>query len=59
MAERQTEMIRGTVQSVIYQNPENGYAVLRLLTEAGEVITLVGTVPMTLAGERLIVTGRW
>ncbi len=52
-------MIRGTVQSVIYQNPENGYAVLRLLTEAGEVITLVGTVPMTLAGERLIVTGRW
>ena len=52
-------MIRGTVQSVIYQNPENGYAVLRLLTEAGEVITLVGTIPMTLAGERLIVTGRW
>ena len=53
------DVYKRQVQSVIYQNPENGYAVLRLLTEAGEVITLVGTIPMTLAGERLIVTGRW
>ena len=25
-------MIRGTVQTVVYHNPENGYAVLRLNT---------------------------
>ena len=53
------EMIRGTVQTVVYQNPENGYAVLRLHTEDGQQITVVGTVPMTVPGERLIVTGKW
>ena len=37
------EMIRGTVQTVVYQNPENGYAVLRLHTEDGQQITVVGT----------------
>ena len=52
-------MIRGTVQTVVYQNPENGYAVLRLNTEDGQQITVVGTVPMTVPGERLIVTGKW
>ena len=52
-------MIRGTVQTVVYQNPENGYAVLRVNTEDGQQITVVGTVPMTVPGERLIVTGKW
>ena len=32
----------GTVHSVIFQNAENGYTVLRLLTEEGEVVTVVG-----------------
>lgn len=56
---QEEEMIRGTVQTVVYQNPENGYAVLRVNTEDAEQITVVGTVPMTVPGERLIVTGRW
>ena len=30
MAERDEEMIRGTVQSIVFQNAENGYTVLRL-----------------------------
>ena len=30
----------GTVHSIIFQNAENGYTVLRLLTEEGEVITV-------------------
>ena len=59
MVQQQTEMIAGTVQSVIYQNPENGYAVLRVLTENAEAVTVVGTIPMTLPGERLVVTGNW
>lgn len=57
--DQREEIIRGTVQSIVYQNSENGYAVLRILTENGEVITVVGTIPMTLLGERLIVTGKW
>ena len=53
------EILRGTVQAVVFQNPENGYAVLRLAAETGELVTVVGTVPMTVLGERLIVTGKW
>lgn len=52
-------MIRGTVQSVLFQNPENGYSVLKLRTEGGELVTVVGTIPMTIVGERLVIAGRW
>lgn len=52
-------MIRGTVQSVLFQNPENGYSVLKLRTEDGELVTVVGTIPMTIVGERLVIAGRW
>ena len=53
------EILRGSVETVIYQNDENGYAVLRFRTEAGETVTVVGTIPMTAVGERLAVAGRW
>lgn len=59
MIEREETMIRGTVQGVVFQNAENGYSVLRLLTEDGELITVVGTIPMTVVGERLVIAGRW
>ena len=37
MDEQQT--VIGTIASVIYQNEENGYAVVRLATEDGELVT--------------------
>ena len=49
----------GTVHSIIFQNAENGYTVLRLLTEEGEVITVVGCIPCAAPGERLTVSGQW
>ena len=49
----------GTVHSVIFQNAENGYTVLRLLTEEGEVVTVVGCIPCVAPGEHLTVTGAW
>ena len=49
----------GPVHSVIFQNAENGYTVLRLLTEEGEVITVVGCIPCVAPGERLTVSGEW
>ena len=49
----------GTVHSVIFQNAENGYTVLRLLTEEGEVVTIVGCIPCVAPGEHLTVTGTW
>lgn len=49
----------GTVHSVIFQNAENGYTVLRLLTEEGEAVTVVGCIPCVAPGEHLTVTGTW
>ena len=49
----------GTIHSVIFQNAESGYTVLRLLTEEGEVITVVGCVPCAAPGERLVASGVW
>ena len=51
--------IDGSVMSVIFQNEENGYTVLRLTTGDGEVVTVVGTIPCAAPGESMIVEGRW
>lgn len=59
MDRQDEQMLRGTVQGIVFQNAENGYTVLRLCEESGELITVVGTIPMTLVGERLIITGHW
>ena len=53
------ELLYGTVAAVVFQNPENGYTVLRLHSQDGETITVVGMVPMVAVGERLSITGRW
>ncbi|MDR3278525.1 MAG: ATP-dependent RecD-like DNA helicase, partial [Oscillospiraceae bacterium] len=50
--------IEGTVSSVVYRNPENGYAVLRLDTPDGGV-TAVGCMPDVFPGETLTLTGEW
>ena len=57
MGERCT--VEGTVQSVVFQNEENGYTVLSLLTEQGEVVTVVGCIPYAAPGEGMTVTGVW
>ncbi len=53
------ELLQGTVAAVVYQNYENGYTVLRMSCEDGQLVTVVGTIPLPVAGERLLVTGRW
>jgi len=53
------EIIQGAISAVIYQNYENGYAVLRLNVGGGQAVTVVGTIPLPAVGERLMVTGRW
>ena len=52
-------LLRGAVSSVVFQNPENGYCVIKLKCEDGSSCTVVGTIPMTSVGERLLITGRW
>ncbi len=58
MTAEELEILQGTVSAVIFQNYDNGYAVLRLAT-GGETVTVVGTIPLPAVGERLMVTGRW
>ena len=59
MAELEMEILQGTVSAVVFQNYDNGYAVLRLRCESGDTVTVVGTIPMPAVGERLMVTGKW
>ena len=59
MVEQELEILQGAISSVIYQNYENGYAVLRLSTGGGQTVTVVGTIPLPAVGERLMVTGKW
>ncbi|WP_409967872.1 ATP-dependent RecD-like DNA helicase [Bengtsoniella intestinalis] len=47
----------GDVHSIIFQNADNGYTVLRLLTDEAEVVTLVGCIPCVAPGEHLIANG--
>lgn len=51
--------IEGTVDSVVYQNEENGYTVLRLDVGEDEPITVVGCIPGVAPGESLSAQGSW
>ena len=57
--EQELITIEGIVETVIYRNDENGYAVLRLETDAGDSIVLVGCLPNVGAGELLVAQGVW
>ena len=51
--------LAGNVSAVIYQNEENGYTVLRLETDAGETVNVVGCLPFAVPGECLRLWGSW
>ena len=55
----QMEKLSGTVEHVIYYNEENGYTICDLSIADDELITAVGLMPMTGAGDRLTVYGKW
>ncbi len=58
MGERVT--IEGSVETVIFQNEENGYTVLLLRPDGeDEAITVVGCIPCAACGEGMTVTGVW
>ena len=59
MTEQELEILQGTIGAVVFQNYDNGYAVLRLRCSGGDAVTVVGTIPLPAVGERLMVTGRW
>lgn len=50
--------IKGSVQAVIFYNPDNGFSVLEIETDDG-IITAVGCVPEVTEGESLALEGKW
>ncbi len=59
MNQQELEILQGTIAAVVFQNYDNGYAVLRLRIAGDLTCTVVGTIPLPAIGERLMVTGRW
>ncbi len=59
MNQQELEILQGTIGAVVFQNYDNGYAVLRLHLDDGQTVTVVGTIPLPAVGERLMVTGKW
>ena len=58
MQQRELQLVEGTVSSIIFQNEDNGYTILRL-DAAGEELTVVGEMPGVSPGEYLTVRGGW
>ncbi len=59
MNQQELEILQGTVTAVVFQNYDNGYAVLRLGLDNRQSVTVVGTIPLPVVGEKLMVTGKW
>ncbi len=53
------EFIDGTVDEIVFTNPDNGYTVSKFLPESGEAMTIVGCFPPLTPGEVLRVRGQW
>ena len=57
--EQDMEILQGVISSVVFENYDNGYTVLRLSLGGGQSVTVVGTIPLPVVGEQLMVTGKW
>lgn len=53
------EYIDGTIDEIVFTNPDNGYTVCRFQPESGEVMTIVGSFPPLTPGEVLRIRGQW
>lgn len=51
--------INGTVETIIYQNEQNGYTVCDLSLNDAELITAVGIMPYLCEGETIQASGKW
>jgi len=51
--------LSGTIESIVFYNPDNGYTVCRFLTDEGNLITIVGNFPPLSPGETIKIIGKW
>lgn len=54
------ETLTGLIERVTYHNPENGFAVLKVVVKGRhDLVTVVGNTTSVTAGEHLEATGKW
>lgn len=54
------ESMSGSIERVVFHNPDNGFAVLRVgVSGRRELVTVVGHLAMAMAGEYVEAAGRW
>src|SRR5262245_12162807 len=58
--DRMAEELSGTIETITYHNPENGFAVLRVQARGRrDLVTLVGHLAQPVAGEYVTASGGW
>jgi len=57
--ERGLVRLDGSIETVIYSNEDNGYAICDFGTDDDELVTIVGTLPYVSEGDVLAVYGHW
>lgn len=54
------ESIKGLIERVTYHNPDNGFAVLKVVVKGRQnLVTVVGSTTSVTAGEHVEATGKW
>jgi exodeoxyribonuclease V alpha subunit len=53
------DQLEGTVEQIVFYNPENGYAVCRFAAGQAKPVTIVGSFPPLSPGEVLKLKGAW
>lgn len=53
------EVIKGTIENVVYRNESNDYTVLEIVDGEDNLITAVGVIPLAFEGEIVVLKGRW
>ena len=56
---KEPETLTGTVEHIVYQNTENGYAVVEIETGTDEYETVFGILPLISEGEQITVYGQY
>ncbi len=56
--EKEYELIEGSVETITYRNDQNGYTVLKLITD-GQLLTAVGAMPAANVGDTVTLQGNY
>ncbi len=58
-APQEDDTVSGIVDSIIYQNDENGYVVCELEDSEGYPVTITGVIPYLTEGDKITAHGKW